>query len=191
MLAMMLSLYASKSTLAQDKLMNALTPDFAGVQYAGSLGYFSVGAGYDLFKKTTISLNYGYVPEQKGGKMHILALKLEYKPLKIPIGTKLMLQPFNPGIFATYTFDKELSFKFTSPQYPKNYYFWSEALRKHIFANSEIKLINPLNNKKIQAVGLYIEANTNDIYLISWFENRTTIPFTDIFKLGYGLKVYF
>jgi hypothetical protein len=177
--------------MAQSSLTKALTPDFAGLQYAGSIGYISAGAGYTLFKKTNMNINYGYVSEKKGGQMHILALKFEYKPFRIPLSENVVLQPINPGVFLSYTFAKELSYRFESPQYPKNYYFWSEALRKHISANSEIKFINPLKNGKVQALSVYIEANTNDIYMISWFENRTTIPFTDIFKLGYGLRVYF
>lgn len=176
---------------AQKSLSEAIIPDFAGLQYAGSIGHISANAGYTFFKRTNLNFNYGYIPEKKGGRMHILAVKFEYKPLRIPVGRAIEIHPFNPGVFVSYTLQKSLTLGFNPPQYPKDYYFWSEALRKHIGASSEIKLLNQRLEGKVRALSLYIEANTNDLYMISWFENRTTIPFSQIFKLGYGLRLYF
>lgn len=58
-----------------------LVPDAAIIQYAGSIGYFSVGAGYEIFKnkRGNIDFNYGYVPASKGGKLHALTANVNSK----------------------------------------------------------------------------------------------------------------
>ena len=54
----------------------AYAPDFASVQYAGSIGFISGGIGYDLSRRTAVSIHYGYVPKNRGGELHIVAAKL-------------------------------------------------------------------------------------------------------------------
>ena len=57
-----------------------LRPDFVTTQYAGSIGFVSVGAGYNIFKdKARTSLQYGYVPHSEGGVLNILSAKLLFK----------------------------------------------------------------------------------------------------------------
>lgn len=172
-----------------------LIPDEAIVQYAGSIGYLSAGAGYDIFgnKRGNLSFHYGYVPGSKGGELHIATVKLGYKPWKINLKDWAKLYPFNPGFFATYTFHKDLGLFFPKGQYPGDYYYWSEAIRPHLSFNTELELKPPkaLKNSGIRALGLYIEANTNDFYLINYLQNVSALRMYDIFQLGIGLKVKF
>jgi len=62
-----------------------LIPDEAILQHAGSIGFFSAGAGYKLFEneRGNLDLLYGYVPASKGGKLHIVTAKFAYKPFVI------------------------------------------------------------------------------------------------------------
>lgn len=176
---------------AQDSFFGRLKPDEVNIQYAGSIGFLSAGAGYHFFKeKTTLSFHVGYVPEKLGGEMTIVAVKFEYKPFAIKIKDKIIIHPINPSIFPSYTLGQNFDFRFEKPQYRKGYYFWSSALRLHLAFGSEVKL---LTNKtsKIKALSLYAEANTNDLYMISWFKNRNLVAFRDIFKMGYGVRMYF
>ncbi|KQC02138.1 hypothetical protein [Pedobacter sp. Hv1] len=176
---------------AQDSFFNRFKPDEVNIQYAGSIGFLSAGAGYHFFKKkTTLSFHVGYVPENLGGEMTILAVKFEYKPFAIKIKDKIIIHPINPTFFPSYTLGQNFDFKFEKPQYRRGYYFWSSALRLHLAFGTEVKL---LTNKKskIKALSLYAEANTNDLYMISWFKNRELAAFRDIFKMGYGVKMYF
>jgi hypothetical protein len=103
------------------------------------------------------------------------------------------LYPFNPGLFASYTFHKDLSFLFPKGQYPEGYYYWSEAIRPHLSLNTEleVKPPNALKNTGIRGIGFYIEANTNDFYLINYLQNMKTLRLDDIFMLGIGLKAKF
>jgi hypothetical protein len=184
----LLSIYSAK---AQNKLVSTLLPDQAIIQYAGSIGYLSAGIGYNLFReKSTLSFHYGHVPLNKGGELNILAIKFDYKPISIKLNDHLIIRPINPLFFLSYTLGKDFGLKFNQDQYAKGYYFWSPALREHIGINSEIALLAD-KNSLFKSVNIYADANTNDLYLISWYENRTSTPIHEIFHLGFGLKVNF
>lgn len=161
------------------------------MQYGGSIGYLSGGLGYHFFKeKVATSLHYGYVPESKGGALNILTTKFEYKPFKIKIGNSLIFHPINPGTFLSYTLGRNFDKKFDPNQYPDGYYWWSTAMKIHLSFGTELKILGD-RSSKIKSVSLYAETNTNDLYAISWFENRTTTPINRIFFMGYGLRIYF
>lgn len=184
-------LLLSEISFAQNKFLKTIKPDHVNLQYAGSIGFLSLGAGYDLFKeKAELSFHVGYVPENLGGDLTMVAIKFHYKPFNIPVGDKILIKPFNPVFFPSYTIGENFDFQFEAPQYRKGYYFWSSALRLHLGASTEIKLLSKPDSK-IKDLSIYAEANTNDLYAISWFRNRTSSPFYKMFRLGYGVKVHF
>lgn len=188
--ALILGLLAS-SAYAQSSFFKRLKPDQLNIQYAGSIGYFSGGIGYNLFnEKAALSFHYGYVPKSKGGWMSIFTAKFEYKPFEIKIKDKFIIHPINPVFFPSYTSGDNFDYQFKRSQYREGYYFWSSALRLHLGAGTEVKILN-LNNAAFRSISVYAEANTNDLYAISWFENRTSALFYEMFKLGYGVRVNF
>ncbi|RZL15020.1 MAG: hypothetical protein EOO89_15115 [Pedobacter sp.] len=177
------------------KAQKFLIPEEAIVQYAGSIGYLSVGAGYELFgnKRGNLDINYGFVPESKGGALHILTAKFAYRPFVIKIGNFAKIYPFNPGIFIRYTLNNNLGFNFDTVQYPKGYYYFSEAARPHLSFSNEFQLTKGkvLKRTGLKALSIYSEFNTNDYYLINYFQNTTALSVTDIFKLGIGIRAKF
>ncbi|HEY1025869.1 MAG TPA: hypothetical protein VGE26_11935 [Sphingobacteriaceae bacterium] len=178
---------------AQEK--SALVPNAAIVQYAGSIGFLSIGAGYDLFRnqRGSIDLMYGYVPKTKGGKLDILSLKFSYRPFTIKIRDIAVVYPLNPGMFFSYTVDRKLSLSWDRDQYGKGYYGWSEALRSHLSFGNEVDISGRklFGDEKIKAVVLYSEFNASDLYLVSWVLNREALSVSDIFKLGVGVRLKF
>src|SRR6478672_13129328 len=83
-------------TSAQSKFWKTLTPTQVNLQYAGSIGFLSTGAEYDLFhEKAALGFHIGYVPENLGGELTIIAIKFRYKPFSIPIGRRFVIEPFN------------------------------------------------------------------------------------------------
>lgn len=178
---------------AQD--MDFLIPDAAIIQHAGSIGYFSAGVGYEIFKnkRGKLDFHYGYVPASKGGELHTLAVKFAYKPFEFELNKWIKLFPFNPGLFFSYTFHGDLLFKFNSSQYPAGYYYWSTALRPHLSVSNEIEFDLDKFEKKIgiEKLGVFTEFNTNDYYLINYVQNTSTISITDIFMLGVGMRLIF
>lgn len=181
----------SSGLMAQGRFVKAIIPDQAIIQYAGSIGYLSAGIGYNFFKeKSTLSFHYGYVPKNKGGELNIAALKFDYKPFAIKIGDQLVFHPVNPVAFVSYTFGQQFGFEFDSQVYEDGYYWWSPALRQHLGITSELKILGD-GSSKIKSISLYAEANTNDLYAINWYHDIKGIPFTDIFRLGFGIKMNF
>lgn len=172
-----------------------LVPDEAILQFAGSIGYVSGGIGYELFKNDRGNLDfiYGFVPGSKGGVLNMATVKFAYKPWEIKVKDLIKIYPFNPGVFLTYTFHEDLSYRFSEDQYPKNYYNWSEALRPHLSFSNELEFDGTKlwKGSKIKAISLYSEFNTNDYYLINYFQNMSALTPSDIFALGIGLRLKF
>jgi hypothetical protein len=171
-----------------------IIPNSAVIQYGGSIGYLNLSLGYDLWKdKGTLDLGFGFVPRSHGGDLEILSGKFAYKPIKIKLGDWAIIHPLNPGIFLTYHLGKDFDLVRSRSQFDKGYYWWSTSVRPHISLSNEISL-NPdraLPGSKIKSLGIYSEFNTNDLYIVSWFKNRKTITFGDMFKLGFGLRAHF
>lgn len=169
-----------------------LIPQYATIQHAGSIGYLSAGAGYELFKDKSGSLEftYGMVPKSKGGPLNILSTKFIYCPFEINLNSKIKIYPANPGVFFSYHLGKPFDLAFDKDQYEKGYYGWSTALRGHFSLSNEIKINT---NEKLKSLSLYSEFNVNDLYLASMFyrNNREWLSPTDIIKLGIGVKVGF
>lgn len=180
--------------LSEAQIGKTLTPDAVVVQYAGSIGYGSIGAGYTVFRKENGSLDliYGFVPRSKGGSLHSLNTKFAYRPLSIHLAPNVTLYPVNPGVFLSYQLGDE--FKARNKEYfEKGYYWWSQALRTHVSFSSEVKVNTQklLHDKGLKNVRVYSEVNTNDLYFLSWYKNQETMSVTDIFKVGVGLKLFF
>lgn len=172
-----------------------LVPDEIILQHAGSIGYVSVGAGYRLFKneRGNLDLLYGYVPASKGGELHIVTAKFAYKPFVIEVNKLGKIYPFNPGFFLTYTAHPDLQLKFSRDNWPKGYYYWSEAIRPHLSFSNELEITDA---KFIKAAGLkslsvYSEFNTNEWYLVNYFQNVPEVSIKNVFKLGIGVRLRF
>lgn len=172
-----------------------LIPDDIIIQHGGSIGYFSGGVGYEIFrnKKGNIDLLYGHVPAGKGGRLDIITAKFAYRPFSFPIKDLAVFYPANPGAFVSYTFGEDLSLYFDRDQYVKGYYGWSEAVRTHISLSNELEINSKslFDNEKVKAIVLYSEFNASDLYLISWATNRRAISFFEVFKLGIGARIKF
>lgn len=173
----------------------SLIPDEATVQFAGSIGFISLGAGYELFhnKRGSLDLIYGYVPASKGGILHIITTKFAYRPFEIRVKDIAKFYPINPGLFISYTINKDLPIKFSGSQYENGYYWWSPALRPHLSFSSELEVSTAKhsNKSKIKSISLYIEANTNDYYAINYIHNPKSLSIGDIFQVGLGLRIKF
>lgn len=182
-------------SLSYGQKLKSLIPDAGIIQFAGSIGFFSAGISYDVFenKRGNLDLMYGYVPESRGGKLSIASIKFAYRPWEFNIHDHIKIYPFNPGIFFTYTFHPDLSFNFDTSQYPKGYYYWSEAIRPHLSISNEVEFDTKkfFKGTAIRAVSIYSEFNTNDYYVVNYFQNMSALRPSDVFQLGIGLKLKF
>ena len=185
----------SCSDRAKAQNLRFLIPDGAVIQHAGSIGYFSGGVHYTLFKnkKGSFDLIYGHVPKSKGGGFSTLSTKFAFRPYEIELNKWLIIHPVNPGAFLSYTLNKEFDLTWDRGQYPKGYYYWSEALHLHLSFSSELEIDTRkvLSSKFLKNVIIYYEVNTNDMYLVNFIQNSKALSVTDIFKAGIGIKASF
>ena len=161
------------------------------LQFAGSTGFLTGG----IFKSTKndkleLGLLYGYTPESLGGSLHSISFKVGYNPFKINLNKSLIIEPLQVGAFLNQNFGKDLDFGWPD-KYPTSYYWWTPSLREHIFIGSSISL-QTTKSKWLHHVSLYFEANTNDLYLASYFgeNNIKSLSLYDITFFGTGLKFY-
>ncbi len=186
---------ADSSEATHKTFLQRLIPTHATMQYAGSIGLGSVGVGYDLFKNKRGSLDfgYGYVPKSAGGDLNILSAKFAYRPFVINVGNHAIFYPANPGIFISYHLGKDFEFMHDSKQFPDNYYWWSTAMRLHLSLSNEFKinLPRPLLQGAVKSLSVYSEFNTNELYMISMFQNFGSLHLSDIVKIGFGIKIGF
>ena len=172
--------------------MNAETQDTSNVdhqlyfktQYAGNLGIVSVGFGKAfLKKKTTIDLNYGYLPKFiNGSKVQTIALKATYHLIRKPIctiGTDLYLGSALAYSSACNTYSKYPDY------YPEGYY-QNNAL--HLNPYIGLLFYNPVKKKKKEFIEFYVELGTVDTQIGHAFLNET-ISFFDIWNLGFGIVI--
>jgi len=177
---------------AEAQERSVLIPQYALVQHAGSIGYLSLGAGYELFrnKRGSLEFTYGEVPKSKGGPLHIISTKFAYRPFEVKVNDRIKVYPANPGAFLSYHLDKQFGLGFDREQYGKGYYGWPTALRGHVSLSNEVAI---KTGEKVRSVTLYSEFNVNDLYLASFFykNNSEWLSPLDIIKLGLGIKVGF
>lgn len=174
---------------AQQNKSKKLLPDHAKLQYAGGIGFFSIGAGYTNKKQWLEGdVFYGYVPKSVGSvTTHIVTVKASFLPFK-PIGQSLQFRPLALGVLANYTFGKQY-FGFTPENYPFNYYSRPTSFRAAAFVGEQLN--KKLNDRFIKSIGVYYEVITYDTELISFIDNMQTLDWDDIVNVGFGLRVGF
>jgi hypothetical protein len=172
------------------QFLRKLVPDFVSVQHAGSIGWMSVGTGYNLFKhRVRPGLQYGLVPPNKGGRLHIVTASVFVHPARIRLGKQWSFNPVDVGFKGSYQFGKDYFFDLPS-RYPPNYYWWKPALRLHLATETSLEFKFP-HNKRLRSVAAYLEINTNDLYLVSFVMNTRSLGILEVVKAGVGLRLNF
>jgi hypothetical protein len=165
-----------------------LLPDHVKVQFAGGIGFTSIGVGYQSrSEKLEGDLYYGYVPRSVGGvQIHALSGKVTWYPLKKVGWRSFELRPLSVGGLVSYTFGKQY-FLFSPENYPFSYYDFPTALHGGAFVGGRIDKAIGGGRK----VGLYYELGSNDREIISYLNNRESLNLTDILNLAIGIKTSF
>jgi hypothetical protein len=173
---------------AQDRAL--FSPDHLILQYAGSIGEVSGGVGYNVFKgKARASLHFGHVPKAEGGPLTILSTKLIFIPRSYRISERAIINPFDAGLMVSYHFGE--AFQSTWPShYPENYYWWKTTFRFHLNIESSIT-VKIRDHTTFKAITGYIEFNSNELYLVSFFQNMESLRLADVVMLGAGAKFHF
>lgn len=165
-----------------------LLPDYVKVQYAGSIGFVSIGTGYQNRRdRLEGDLYYGYVPKSVGGVyIHALSAKITWHPVKKIALKSFELRPLSLGVLVSYTFGPQY-FLFWPEDYPFSYYHTSTALHTGVFVGGRVDKV--LRSRK--KLGLYYELGATDKEMASYLGNMHSLGISDILNLAVGVKASF
>lgn len=161
-------------------------PSHVKIQYAGSIGFISVGAGYRLWDIYEPTLMYGYLSEGLGGSdvsVHTISLKNGFYLTSSP-----WFGHYWPrvGLLINWGHTKN-TFRKLPPHYPEKYYFQNKI---HVapFWGGEWHF--QIKDKHLSGVGIYFEFSALDAYLLEAVRTDY-VRMTDIWSLGIGISFYF
>lgn len=170
------------------KNWSRLIPKQSKIQYAGSMGMFSIGPGWYYGKKNQWETDWyiGFIPKINGAKGHITTtLKQTYTPFNIKVSDHLSIEPLTAGIYINKIFGPYFWNKLPE-KYPENYYFWAVNTRFNVSIGQTIT-IRPGDHAFGRNLSAFYEFSTNDLYIISAIGNKT-IRLPDILGLSLGVR---
>ena len=174
---------------AQKKGFKINPPDHIKVQYAGGMGFISIGAGYSTKnQKLEGDLSYGYLPKSVGGiRIHSISGRVTWIPIHPVRVKKYQVEPLMTGLIVNYNFGKQY-FSFDPPYYPYRYYSFPTAIHSALFLGSRIGYNFPTQSF-VKRISLYYEILSFDREIISFVSNTKSLKITDIVTLALGVKI--
>ena len=178
--------FSQDSTLVKDKAW--FIPDYVKTQFAGNIGFLSVGFGYKFLNNHLYSeLLYGYVPVSisKAGKIHTITIKNTFSVFTKKVN-KFALSPIT-GFTASFETGNN-SFLKLPDKYPEGYY-GTNAFHFTLFIGALVHK-DFTNSKIINGIDLYFELGTVDTYL--WYAIISKeVKVNKIFSSAIGVNLYF
>lgn len=170
-----------------------LAPNQFTMQFAGSIGAFSVGLGWHYGRRDQweSEVLYGLVPRSCGvGPYHTLTLKERFVPWRLPLfgGHRWAVEPLTAGLFANTIFGEGF-WRREPSRYTKGYYGFSTKLRYHVFLGQRVRFNIPRRHRRFnKSISAYYELSTCDLYVVSAVPNRR-VTLGEILSLALGLRM--
>nr|WP_321452459.1 hypothetical protein [uncultured Carboxylicivirga sp.] len=155
------------------------------LQYAGSIGFLSVGFGYDIGQIYQPTLYIGYLGPNFGGSLNsvvTVSLKNSFRFVKDPL-----FDYFTPyGGLSINWGNTNNTFRTLPDYYPDKYYF-QNMVHFAPFVGGEVKF--PLNGNYFKAFGVYSEISAFDAYLLEAIRTKYVKPHMAM-SLAVGVTFY-
>jgi len=179
----MTAMEIQKSYKREDK--SWYVPDSVKIQYGGSIGFLSVGAGYELFENyVETALFYGYLDKSIGGTdIHTLSWKNSIKFLSGTLGKRFKFCPFYFGMGLNISSGNNLIFV-ANDKYPKDYYGPTAFYMTPFIGTSAS--IKAKKGSLIKGFGAYLEIGTVYTYIKYYTRNRS-LELQDILSTSFGV----
>ena len=178
--------FAQDATIIKDKVW--YTPDYVKMQFAGNIGFISLGVGYEVFEDVLFSeLLYGYVPESVSGakKIHLITLKNTFPIFTKEIGSNYAISPI-AGFTASYDVGPT-TFTTLPSKFPKGYYI-ANSIHFTLFAGAKVHK-KFVRSNFFKGIDMYAELGTVETYL--WYAiTSKEVKFNDAFSPAIGLNLY-
>lgn len=168
-----------------------LIPTHIMLQYAGNMGFMSLGGGWDYGRRNQweTSLMFGYLPKFDSDKAKMtMTLKQSYLPWSLSLNDYWAVEPLQTGMYFNTVFGEDFWGKQPS-RYPSSYYTFSTKYRIHIFLGQRLTFnIDNDHRVFVRSLSLFYEFSTYDLMLISRISNKY-LKFSDYISLSFGLKL--
>ncbi|WP_104382858.1 hypothetical protein [Sphingobacterium sp. HMA12] len=167
-----------------------LVPSSYLVQYAGSIGLFSAGVGWDYGWQKQWSTDFllGYVPKYDTDRAKLtLTLRQTYTPFKVQLHEQISYHPLRTGVYLNTTLGKQFWYK-EPDKYPNSYYRFSTRLRINIFVGQDFSYKLKSKSSYFEGIKFYYDLHTSDLYLVSGIQNKY-LKFDDYIGLALGVKL--
>jgi len=167
-----------------------LIPEYGKLQYAGNMGFLSIGGGWDYGKKKQweTDIFVGFLPHYSTAKNKItFTVKQNYIPWKLDINKSFMVEPLTCGMYLNSIWGRD--FWVAEPEkYPSGYYAFSSKIRVNAFVGQRITYKFDAGREYFKSATFFYEVSTNDLYLISAVTNGYLKP-NDYLVLALGIKL--
>jgi len=166
----------------------SLIPDYLKLQYAGNIGYGSIGIGYFWQKDhAQTEIFYGFVPSWAGGNnIRTVAIKNMANLFVFRPGSNILIKQ-QVGFSTNFAFTKKTYFELPD-YYPDNYYS-TNAIHFMPFLSQEC-IIYFKKYCFVKKVGFYSECSAVDTYLYQSLKYKQ-IKFSDAWSLALGAVISF
>jgi len=182
-LALVISLYSS------DEDINPLPFEYMNVQYAGYIGFLSVGGGNTFFDDMyDLEVYIGVTPRTFGISeisIYTFALKNNFIPYTFEYNEYNIRPYIGAGILAAKNSRYDPNWQDTIES---GYYYQNNW---HISVNTGVNINKELSNSSIKSIGIYIEAVSLDTFLQNYFANTDSVKLYDTFSLAIGARIEF
>ena len=168
-----------------------IIPTHVKWQYAGGMGYMSLGFGWDYGKKSRWETDFfvGYLPKSKADKFYLTTtLKQNYIPWNIAIKDRMSVDPFYCGVYFNAIYGRRF-WGHQPDRFPDKYYTFSTKYHAYLFVGQRLTMnTNIHNDSHFKGVTFYYELSTCDMYLFSKLGNKS-LSMKDIMGFSFGVKL--
>lgn len=163
-----------------------LLPDHLKCQYAGNMGFLSLGLGYSLFGgRLQSDLFYGYVPKRRcGDDIHQLTLKNTVYFRSLRLTDTVRWTPVTAGAHLSCKVgnNNRETWVVLPKRYPDRYYP-PTAMQLLLTLGTCVESLIPGSSRR---AGIFFEAGTTALYLQNWLREKH-VAFEEIINLSMGI----
>jgi hypothetical protein len=166
--------------LGVEPVKHSIIPKTVQLQYAGDMGFLSLGVGYTFLKdKGSVNFIYGYLPEWVNGvEVNTIAVKGTYQLLPLNVNPQIKTSTYvGTTVMRSFAHNTYVDF----PSYFPHKYYFTNALHVSLIIGQNLKF------NKLKNISIFTEISTLDYYLYYFIKNKH-IDFQDIWNLSFGIS---
>lgn len=168
-----------------------IVPTHLKLQYAGDMGMFAVGCGWDYGRKEQWETDFmiGILPGKYADKTHLTCtVKQNYTPFSLQINRSMAFQPLTCGLYMTMIYGEKYWVREPSKYPMKHYYGFTTRIRFNVYVGESITF-NLSQAGRVRDLNLYYELSANDLNIVSKCTN-SWIKLKDIIFFSAGVKLH-